>query len=294
MGMLDGMVKDIIGVDLFKPIYETLNVNLFSDGSGADKFNQAGNIFVDALDIVKTIYQDGVQPVAVMLLFIFFMLAVIDKLSSENFTWEQLWRQMAMLLGAKFLIDHGFEIMQILFNIGVNFAYSVDKSGVSDVISTGMSAEELLEQFQTSLGLDKGILKILAPVIMFMYLLIPWIFSFILGMAVKIVCYTRVVEIYLRAAFAPIALSDFFHSGFQGSGWRFLKSFLAVCLQGAFILAIAAIYAALVNSIFKGYQDAEMTLTFWESIGIFLSIGCASIMLMFKSLSLAKEMLGTN
>ncbi len=284
MGMLEGMVNDIIGVDMFDGIYETLNVNLFSPDSSQ-------NIFSHAFDIVHEIYEVGVQPVAVMLLFIYFMLAVIDKLSSENFTWEQLWRQMAMLLGAKFLIDHGFDIMQILFNIGVNFAYSVDQSGAAEAIDTGMTAAEMLEQFQTSLGLDKGIVKILAPIIMFMYLLIPWIFSFILGMAVKIVCYTRVVEIYLRAAFAPIALSDFFHSGFQGTGWRFLKTFFACCLQGAFILAIAVIYSVLVNSMFEHFGDG---LSFWESIGIFLSVGCASIMLMFKSLSLAKEMLGTN
>lgn len=284
MGMLEGMVNDIIGVDLFETIYETLNVNLFTDDS-------TRNVFSHAYEIVREIYETGVQPVAVMLLFIYFMLAVVDKLSSENFTWEQLWRQMAMLLGAKFLIDHGFDIMEILFNIGVNFAYSVNESGAAEAIDTGMTATEMLSQFQTSLGLDKGILKILAPVIMFMYLLVPWIFSFILGMAVKIVCYTRVVEIYLRAAFAPIALSDFFHSGFQGTGWRFLKSFFACCLQGAFILAIAVIYSILMNSTFEQFGDS---LTFWESIGLFLSIGCASVMLMFKSLSLAKEMLGTN
>lgn len=284
MGLLDGMVNDIMGTDMFDTIYETLNVNLFTPDKDV-------NIFSSAYETIHKIYEVGVQPVAVMLLFIYFMLAVIDKLSSENFTWEQLWRQMAMLLGAKFLIDHGFDIMEILFNIGVNFAYSVDQAGTAGDIDMLVTAEELLEQFRTSLGLDKGILKILAPVIMFMYLLIPWIFSFILGMAVKIVCYTRVVEIYLRAAFAPIALSDFFHSGFQSNGWRFLKSFFAVCLQGAFVLAIAIIHTKLGNSVFENFGEG---LTFWESIGIFLSLGCASVMLMFKSLSLAKEMLGTN
>jgi hypothetical protein len=47
----------------------------------------------------------------------------------------------------------------------------------------------------------------------------------------------------------------------------------------------------LVNSVFDKYGAS---MTFWESIGVFLSVGCASVMLMFKSLSLAKEMLGTN
>ena len=45
------------------------------------------------------------------------------------------------------------------------------------------------------------------------------------------------------------------------------------------------------NSAFEQFGE---NLTFWDSIGLFLSIGCASVMLMFKSLSLAKEMLGTN
>ena len=98
MGLLDGMVNDIIGADMFDTIYKTLNVNLFTADGDV-------NIFSSAYETIHKIYEVGVQPVAVMLLFIYLMLAVIDKLSSENFTWEQLWRQMAMLLGAKFLID---------------------------------------------------------------------------------------------------------------------------------------------------------------------------------------------
>ena len=109
-------------------------------------------------------------------------------------------------------------------------------------------------------------------------------------MCVKIICYTRLIEIYIRAAFAPIAFSDFFHNGFQGGGWRFLKSFLAVCLQGAVILCIGAIFGALMPVIFNLGGDT----TFFSAMGRYFAILAAAVMLMFKSLSLTKEFVGVN
>lgn len=276
--MLEGMLNDIMGIDLFDSIYQTLSINIFST-SGE---------YSGILNIVQELHNNAIKPIALMLMFIYFMIAIIDKLSSENFTWEQLWRQMAMLLASKFLIEHGFEILYYLFNAGMNIAGSIQSviQGSQHPL-LNFDAAAMIESFRESLGLNKGLLKVLGDIIMFIYLLIPWILSWILGMAVKIICYTRVVEIYVRATFAPIALSDFFHSGLQGSGWRFLKNFLAVSLQGGIILVIAAVFSALFGTLTFNGDDL------FAYTGLYLSFLAAAVMLMFKSLSLAKELLGT-
>lgn len=279
--MLENMLVDICGMDIFDSIFETLSINLFSSGG---KFSAA-------LSVVSRLNKNVIQPIAVMLLFIYFMIALVDKMSSENFTWEQLWRQMAMLLAAKYLIENGFDLLKLLFELGMAVASKVESFTVSlsqnpDSGVTDETAKVIIEGFKEGLGLG-GIMKVFESMILFIYLLIPWLLSWIMRLCVSIICYSRIIEIYARATFAPIALSDFFHSGLQSGGWRYLKNFLAVSLQGAMLLVIAVIFSAL----FKQLTVDEQNL--FSFIGTYLAFFASAIMLMFKSLSLTKELLGT-
>ena len=277
--MIDGMLEDLCGKDLFTGIWQTLKINLFS----------ADGDYAVALGIVESIYSSIIQPLAIMLMIIYFMLAIGDKLSSENFTWQQMGRQMAMFLASFYLINHGFEILELLFQLGLILTTNVYSAVQDDLL-----ASDQLNNVKTVIETFKGTIKVpnfLKDIVLFVYLLIPWALSWIMGLAVKIICYTRIIEIYVRATFAPVALSDFFHSGLQGAGWRFLKSFLAVCLQGALILVITTIYSALFNVV-AGAADPGWSL--FKFLGVYLALMASACMLMFKSLSLSKELLGIN
>lgn len=275
--MLEGMLNDICGPDLFSSIYDTLSVNLFSSGG---KFSAI-------LSVIRTIY-NTLMPIGVMLMFIYFMLALVDKLSSENFTWEHLWRQLAMLLAAKYLMEHGFELLELLSGIGISIMGKISGINGAGVSATAIDAEAMISQFRDSIGV-LGYIEWIGNIVMFIYLLIPWVISWIIGLCVNIICYSRVIEIYVRAAFAPIALSDFFHSGLQGGGWKYLKNFLAASLQGAIILVIAIIYSGLFQAITID-DDGNI----FRFLGAYLAFYASAIMLMFKSLPLAKDLVGTN
>lgn len=277
--MIDKMLNEIFGTGLFEDIFEMVNQNIFST---------TGN-YSTARTLVENLYQSVVMPVALMLLCIYFLIALMDKFSSENFTWEQMARQMCMFLLGFFLIDRGFDLLNLLFELGVEFVGTVNSwiTGDADGAVSSSFSKKIIAQFNKQ---KFSSLSILDDVFKFGYLLIPYVLSWILGMCVKIICYTRLIEIYIRAAFAPIAFSDFFHNGFQGSGWRFLKSFLAVCLQGAVILCIGTIFSALMPVIFNFEGDIE----FFPAMGRYFAILAAAVMLMFKSLSLTKEFVGVN
>ena len=278
---LIGMLNDICGQDIVNSILNSLSINLFSDDG----------TYSHALELARDLHNSVIKPFALMLMFIYFMLAVVDKLSAENFTWEQLWRQMAMLLVAKFLIDHGFEILDILFNIGMSLAHQIQEAAglYGGATEEGVEhAKELITGFKTSLGLSGTWTSWLGDIILFAFLIIPWLLSWIMRLCVNIICYTRIIEIYVRATFAPVALSDFFHSGLQGSGWRFLKNFLAVCLQGGVILVIGVIFSALFEELVVDETNMFMF------IGVYLAFFASAIMLMFKSLSITKELVGSN
>lgn len=273
--MIDGMLEDLCGKDLFTGLIETLQINLF-DPAGT---------FNSVLTLVKSMYSSIIQPIALMLMVIYFLLALVDKMTSENFTWEQMGRQMCMFLASFYLINHGFEILELLFGLGLRLTEDVGSK-----VGTGFGdMEALKEQFEFFKNDNKPAIKFLEDIILFLYLLLPWLLSWIMGIAVKIICYTRIIEIYARATFAPIALSDFFHSGFQGAGWRFLKGFLAVCMQGALILAIAGFFSKLFPLVMNTGEEWG---SFFRFIGMYLALMASAVMLMFKSLGICKELLG--
>lgn len=280
---LISMLNDICGNDLFNSIFETLSINLFSGGE-----------YSSVLRIVKSLHNSVIMPLALMLMFIYFMIAVVDKLSQENFQWDQLFRTLAMLLASKYLIEHGFDILKLLFDIGMALAAQIQAwTGFTGEEPQELAnAKEILDNFRTSLGW-KGIFggSFFSDLLLWLYLLLPWLGHLIMKLCISVICYTRVVEIYFRATFAPIALADFFHSGLQGTGWRFLKSFLAVCLQGGAILVIAVIFSSLTAQHIGSYTEES---DFWSFIGVYLAFAASAVMLMFKSLSLTKEIVGVN
>lgn len=279
--MLQGMLNAICGGDMFNSIFETLSTNLFSPSSGG--------AYSAVLTTVENLHNSVIRPLALLLMFIYFTIALVDKMSQENFTWEQLWRQIAMLLVSKFIIEHGFEILKLCFDIGMAIAADIQAwTGYGGDTASGVeNAEEIINNFKEGLGLT-GVLSVLGDLVMFVYLLLPWALSWIIRLCVSVICYTRVIEIYLRATWAPVAMADFFHSGLQGTGARFLKNFLAVCLQGAVILVIAILFSKLMNGLVANDQNL------FTFIGKYLAFYASAIMLMFKSLSLSKEIVGTN
>lgn len=279
--MINSMIDECFGSGLFKDIIDMVNNNLFSS-SGE---------YSTAFETVKGLYDTIVLPAASMLLCIYFLIAITDKLASEHFTWDQAIRQMCMLLLGFFIITRGFEILNTLFQIGVDFVGQVGDWVQGKGGTNGTVGSDVAEKVKDIYNAQKfSSIKVFDNLLKFCYLLIPYIGQWLLGMCVKIICYTRIIEIYIRAAFAPIAFCDFFQNGFQGAGWRFLKAFLAVCLQGAVIVAIAAIYTAVMPIVFNMDNDP----TFFDVMGRYLAILAAAVMLMFKSLSLTKEFVGVN
>lgn len=275
-GILESMLNQICGADLFESIYETLAINLFSSGGAYSSVYSA----------VRSLY-NSIMPIGVMMMFIYFMIALVDKLSSETFTWEQFFRQLAMVLAAKFLMEHGFEILETLFGIGLAVTAKVSEISGTDMSEVTIDANGLIQDFLASSNFT-GIFKIFGQLLLMLYLIIPWALSFLMRLAISIICYSRVVEIYARASLAPIALSDFFHSGLHGSGWRFLKNFLASCLQGALILVIAIVFSRLYAAVVISDSTNMITLA-----GKYLAFYASAVMLMFKSLPLAKELVGS-
>lgn len=265
---MTGMVNDVI---------EIMGYDIFGD----ERFKTIGNA-------IKTVNADVIVPFAIYTMLIFFIIGLVDKMSSENFTWEQLGRQLAMFFLAYGLMLYGLDILMLMMDMGRELLTLVkDKLSAGDIpdaISQSM-VDDYVDNF-TIFGVN---IKFLGGLVANVALLIPWLLSWLVRIAANIICYSRLIEIYGRAAFAPIAFSDFFQNGFNGAGWNFLKSFAAVCVQGTLIAVIALVFSRLTSAIMFT-PDGDVNL--FTTAGKALALSAAACMLMFKSLSITKELFG--
>ena len=79
--------------------------------------------------------------------------------------------------------------------------------------------------------------------------------------------YGRFFKLYMYTAIAPIPLSSFAGEGTQNIGKSFIKSYIAVCLEGAIVVLACIIFSAFVVSP-PGIDTGTATVTMvWKYMG---------------------------
>ena len=89
------------------------------------------------------------------------------------------------------------------------------------------------------------------------------VLSFIMIMSV----YGRFFRLYLYTAIAPIPLSSFAGEPSQNIGRSFLKSYAAVCLEGAIVVLACIIFSLFASSPPVVNPDAAAVTMVWSYIG---------------------------
>ena len=235
---------------------------------------------------VETIYNNVMVPLALGLMVIWFLVAFIKTAASEQVTFEQLFMLFVKLIAAKFLIDNGLQILADFWSLGISLVDNIKGAIPPPDDPISFSYKSL---WQDLTGVEWGTsLNLMIALGVMCQLLIPWLVSKVLIACVYFICYSRLIEMFVRMLAAPIALSDFFAEGLHGAGWRFLKNFLAICLQGVLIGAIAQLYPLIMAELLTGSGS------FWTVTIKYIAFSFSAVALMFKSLSLSKELVGTS
>lgn len=271
---------------IYSMFQEVFAGGVFDSVKDVLKLNPSTGAWSRAWTAVDTVYSNVMVPIALGLMIIWFLVAFMEKAASEQVTFEQLFMLFAKLIAAKFLIDNGLQIFANLWGLGISL---IDTVGGAFGNGPGANALEYKELWKDWTGLDwNAKIGILKGIGLLCQLLIPWLVSKIMIAVVMFVCYSRIIEMLMRMMAAPIALSDFMTEGLHGAGWRFLKNFLAICLQGMIMVGIAQIYPLVLNAILNGSTG------FWETLLKYVAFSFAAIALLFKSLSISKELVGTS
>ncbi len=210
---------------------------------------------------VITNIHGALQAVGYALLVLFFVIGVIKTAGSfaEVKRPEHVLRIFIRFILAKAVITHGMELMLALLSI------------VQGVISTIMSASGLggtssavLPTEIVSAIEDCGFLESIPLwAITLIGSLFIWVLSFVLILTV----YGRFFKMYLYTAIAPIPLSTFAGEPTQHVGKSFLKSYAAVCLEGAVIMLGCIIYSAFASSPPTVDASASAATMVWSYVG---------------------------
>lgn len=272
------MFESVFGGGMFSAIKDILLANP-SDPEGG---------YYAAWKIVQDIYDSVVVPVGLGIMIIWFLVGFMQKATSEQMNFDQIFLLCVKLVVSFYLIKNGFNLFCDIWGLGN--ALLRDLTGTP---GTGAATEQIkIDAWNALTGQeitkwadaeDPGWLDSL---LCMAKLLFPWIVAAILKGCATFIAYSRMLEMLLRMTLAPIALSDFMLEGLHSGGWRYLKTFLAICLQGFVIMLIAQLFTALtIPSSGKDFMDIVVG---------YLVISVSAIALMFKSLSVCKEIVGAH
>ena len=179
----------------------------------------------------------AVQAIGLALLVLFFVVGVVRTCGSFTDVKKpehalKLFIRFALAKGA---VTYGLELMMALFNI------------VQGLISTIMNAAGFGTAQQTVLPSeivtaveDCGFFE---SIPLWAVTLIGGLFITVLSFIMIMSVYGRYFKLYLYTAIAPVPLSTFAGEPSQSVGKSFIKSYAAVCLEGAIIVLACIIFS---------------------------------------------------
>ena len=238
-----------------------------------------------------------IVPVGIVMVVIYFVISLMERASTDKVTFEIYLKEIIRLCFGLYLVTNAVDIMVGLIGIGNGILSAANNYKELLVGSNGGGFGEIVS---ADAAKQMGVLgSLLMTIIVGFFILVQLLISGLM----KAIYTARILDIAVRTTFAPVALSDSFAGNFLNShAMNFLRSFGAVCLQGVIITVIAKVYPLLLGGIIDeaiNLPDVGIILT--ELRGVLqallklikmIAISIACLVLMFKSGSIAKEVLG--
>ena len=203
----------------------------------------------------------AVQAIGLALLVLFFVVGVIRTCGNfaEVKRPEQALKLFIRFAIAKGVITYGLELMLALFNIAQGTISTIMTSAGFGTPNQTTLPAEMVTTIE-SCGFFESIPLWAVTLIGGLFITI---LSFIMIMSV----YGRFFRLYLYTAIAPVPLSTFAGEPSQSVGKSFIKSYAAVCLEGAIIVLACIIFSLFAASPPAVDPNAAAVSMVWSYIG---------------------------
>lgn len=203
----------------------------------------------------------AVQAIGLALLVLFFVVGMIKTCGSftEVKKPEHALKLFVRFAIAKGAITYGMELMLALFNIV--------QGTISTIMNTagfGSSQQMTLPKEMITTIEDCGFFE---SIPLWAVTLIGGLFITVLSFILIMTVYGRFFKLYMYTALAPIPLSTFAGEPSQNVGKSFIKSYCAVCLEGAVIVLACIIFSLFAVSPPVVDSDVAAVTQVWVYIG---------------------------
>lgn len=211
-------------------------------------------------NVIKNIY-NSMQGIGLGLLVLFFLVGMIKTCGSfdEVKRPEQVFKLFIRFVLAKIVVTYGMTLMLDVFKITQGITAKI----ISTANITFSSKSTLPNSIITAIESCGFFESIPLWAVTLIGGLVVTVLSFIMIMTV----YGRFFKLYLYTALAPIPLSSFAGEPTSNIGKSFLKSYTAVCLEGAIIVLSCIIFSLFASSPPVVDSSAAAVTQVWKYIG---------------------------
>lgn len=211
-------------------------------------------------DVILTIH-GAVQGIALALLVLFFLVGMVKTCGSfaELKKPEHVLKLFVRFVLAKAAITYGLELMLAFIDVVQGLMATI-------MSAAGFSATEgaaLPEEMVTAIE-SAGFLE---SIPLWAVTLLGGLFITVLSFIVILTVYGRFFKLYMYTAIAPIPLSTFAGEPSQSVGKSFIRSYAAVCLEGAIIVLACIIFSLFASAPPAVDATAPVVTQVWGYIG---------------------------
>ncbi len=203
----------------------------------------------------------AVQAIGLALLVLFFVVGVMKTCGSfvEVKKPEHALKLFIRFALAKGLITYGLELMMALFRIVQGMIDTIMGAAGFGAASRTILPDEIVTAVE-----DCGFFE---SIPLWAVTLIGGLFITVLSFVMIMTVYGRFFKLYLYTAIAPVPLSTFAGEPSQNVGKSFIKSYAAVCLEGAIIVLACIIFSLFASTPPVVDPDAAAVSMVWSYIG---------------------------
>ncbi len=203
----------------------------------------------------------AVQAVGLALVVLFFVVGVMKTCGSfaELKRPEAAIKVFIRFVLAKTAVTYGLELMNTLFSIAQGLVNTIMSAAGFGAAQKIILPTEIITAVE-----DCGFLE---SIPLWAVTLIGGLLITVLSFVMIMTVYGRFFKLYLYTAIAPVPLSAFAGEPTQSIGIAFIKSYAAVCLEGAIIVLGCVIFSLFAESPPVIDPDAAAVSMVWSYIG---------------------------
>ena len=211
-------------------------------------------------DAILTIH-GAVQAIGLSLLVLFFLIGMVKTCGSfaEVKKPEVVFKLFIRFIMAKSAIVYGLELMMTFLSVVQGMIGSILAAVGFDGASPTVLPPEMIEAIE---GVD-----FLNSIPLWAVTLLGGLFITVLSFVMILSVYGRFFKLFMYTAIAPVPLASFAGEPSQSVGKSFIKSYAAVCLEGAIIVLACIIFSLFAGSPPTVDASAPVVTQVWGYVG---------------------------